>query len=113
VETRQKWDKSGLDMTDLLSVTARDPQLSLAFKYASLLLNNSYFLEGLVSDRPSWIPFEAITAPSPGIMHHASCTVNHLYPLMPLESTGLRHLNIIIQGVTLNLPTGLDVKYQY
>lgn len=38
-------------MTDLLSVTARDPSLSLAFKYASLLLNNSYFLEGLVSPR--------------------------------------------------------------
>ena len=47
-ETKQKWDRSGLDMTDLLTTTSRDPQLSLAFNYASLLMNNSFFLEGLV-----------------------------------------------------------------
>lgn len=35
-------------MTDLLTTTSRDPQLSLAFNYASLLMNNSFFLEGLV-----------------------------------------------------------------
>jgi Fe-Mn family superoxide dismutase len=37
-------------MTDLLSFLARDPSLSLAFNYASLLLNTSFFLEGLVKD---------------------------------------------------------------
>jgi Fe-Mn family superoxide dismutase len=37
-------------MTDLLSFLSRDPSLSLAFNYASLLLNTSFFLEGLVKD---------------------------------------------------------------
>jgi len=46
---KQKWDRTGLDVTYLLTQTARDPNLSVAFNYASLLLNNSYFLEGLVS----------------------------------------------------------------
>jgi Fe-Mn family superoxide dismutase len=35
-------------MADLLTTASRDPQLSLAFNYASLLMNNSFFLEGLV-----------------------------------------------------------------
>jgi Fe-Mn family superoxide dismutase len=48
-EIKQKWDRSGLDMADLLTTSSRDPQLSLAFNYASLLMNNSFFLEGLVS----------------------------------------------------------------
>lgn len=48
LEVKQKWDRQGLDVTYLLTQTARDPTLSLAFNYASLLLNNSYFLEGLV-----------------------------------------------------------------
>ncbi|KAJ9095383.1 hypothetical protein QFC19_007628 [Naganishia cerealis] len=39
-----------LSMTDLLSFLARDPTLSLPFNYASLLLNTSFFLEGLVKD---------------------------------------------------------------
>ncbi|KAJ9127129.1 hypothetical protein QFC24_001365 [Naganishia onofrii] len=39
-----------LSMTDLLSFLSRDPSLSLAFNYASLLLNTSFFLEGLVKD---------------------------------------------------------------
>ncbi|KAJ9100639.1 hypothetical protein QFC21_003683 [Naganishia friedmannii] len=39
-----------LSMTDLLSFLSRDPTLSLAFNYASLLLNTSFFLEGLVKD---------------------------------------------------------------
>jgi hypothetical protein len=47
-EIKQKWDRSGLDMADLLTTSSRDPQLSLAFNYASLLMNNSFFLEGLV-----------------------------------------------------------------
>jgi Fe-Mn family superoxide dismutase len=46
---KQKWDRTGLDVTYLLTQTARDPSLAVAFNYASLLLNNSYFLEGLVS----------------------------------------------------------------
>jgi hypothetical protein len=45
---KQKWESSGLDVTHLLTFTAREPSLSLAFNYASLLLNNSFFLEGLV-----------------------------------------------------------------
>lgn len=48
-EIKQKWDRSGLDMADLLTTSSRDPQLALAFNYASLLMNNSFFLEGLVS----------------------------------------------------------------
>jgi hypothetical protein len=48
LEVKQKWDRQGLDVTYLLTQTAREPTLSLAFNYASLLLNNSYFLEGLV-----------------------------------------------------------------
>jgi hypothetical protein len=47
-EIKQKWDRSGLDMADLLTTSSRDPQLALAFNYASLLMNNSFFLEGLV-----------------------------------------------------------------
>lgn len=43
-------------MTDLLSFTARDPSLSLAFNYASLLINNSYFLEGINADAPKAVP---------------------------------------------------------
>jgi Fe-Mn family superoxide dismutase len=53
---KQKWDQSGLDMTNLLAVTAKDPALTLAFNYASALINNSYFLEGIV--RP---PYRAVT----------------------------------------------------
>jgi hypothetical protein len=48
LEVKQKWDRTGLDMTYLLSQSARDPQMTIAFNYASLLLNNSYFLEGIV-----------------------------------------------------------------
>lgn len=40
-------------MTDLLSFLSRDPSLSLAFNYASLILNTSFFLEGLVKDSSS------------------------------------------------------------
>lgn len=48
---QQSTHRSGtLSMTDLLSFLARDPSLSLAFNYASLLLNTSFFLEGLVKD---------------------------------------------------------------
>lgn len=43
-------------MTDLLSFTAREPTLSLAFNYASLLTNNSYFLEGMNAEAPKPIP---------------------------------------------------------
>lgn len=53
---RQKWDNDRLDMTDLLSFTAREPTLSLAFNYASQLINNSYFLEGMNADAPKPIP---------------------------------------------------------
>lgn len=45
---KQKWDRSGLDVTHLVSFAARDPALTVAFNYASLLLNNSFFLETLV-----------------------------------------------------------------
>jgi len=51
-----KWDNDKLDMTDLLSFTAREPSLALAFNYASSLINNSYFLEGIVRTlRPGWL----------------------------------------------------------
>jgi Fe-Mn family superoxide dismutase len=43
-----KWDNDKLDITDFLSFTAREPSLALAFNYASSLINNSYFLEGIV-----------------------------------------------------------------
>lgn len=46
---KQKWERSGLDIAHLLTVAARDPALGLAFNYGSLLLNNSFFLEGIVS----------------------------------------------------------------
>lgn len=46
---RLKWDNDRLDMTELLAFTAREANLALAFNYASLLLNNSYFLESIVS----------------------------------------------------------------
>lgn len=46
---RLKWDNDRLDMTELLAFTAREANLALAFNYASLLLNNSYFLETIVS----------------------------------------------------------------
>jgi Fe-Mn family superoxide dismutase len=49
LEVKQKWDRSGLDITHLLSHSAREPSLSMAFNYASNLLNNSFFLENLVS----------------------------------------------------------------
>ena len=47
LDIKQKWDRTGLDMTDLLAHSARDPSLTMAFNYASLLLNNSFFLESL------------------------------------------------------------------
>ncbi|KAK1923778.1 hypothetical protein DB88DRAFT_492420 [Papiliotrema laurentii] len=50
LEVKQKWDRTGLDMTYLLSQSAKDPQMTIAFNYASLLLNNSYFLEGINGD---------------------------------------------------------------
>lgn len=53
---RDKWDNDRLDMTDLLSFTAREPTLALAFNYASQLINNSYFLEGMNADAPKPIP---------------------------------------------------------
>ncbi|WWC65645.1 uncharacterized protein I303_108266 [Kwoniella dejecticola CBS 10117] len=58
IETKQKWDKYGLDMTDLISSTARDKELTLAYNYAALLLNNSFFLESLTSDNTHQIPSE-------------------------------------------------------
>ena len=48
LDVKQKWDRSGLDMTHVVSYTARDPALTMAYNYASLLLNNSFFLENLV-----------------------------------------------------------------
>ncbi|WVR08256.1 hypothetical protein IAU60_005303 [Kwoniella sp. DSM 27419] len=56
LETKQKWDKYGLDMTDLISSTARDTQTTLAYNYAALLLNNSFFLEGLTAETPREAP---------------------------------------------------------
>ncbi|WVQ96186.1 hypothetical protein IAU59_003289 [Kwoniella sp. CBS 9459] len=58
VETKQKWDRYGLDMTDLISTTARDKNLTLAYNYAALLLNNSFFLEGLSAESPREVPSE-------------------------------------------------------
>lgn len=43
-------------MTDLLALSAREPSLALAFNYASLLLNNSYFLEALNPEAAKPIP---------------------------------------------------------
>ncbi len=37
-----------LDLVKLLAFLARDPSLSLAFNYASLILNNSFFLQNMV-----------------------------------------------------------------
>ncbi|WVQ79431.1 hypothetical protein IAT38_001529 [Cryptococcus sp. DSM 104549] len=56
VETKQKWDRSGLDMTALISSTARDRSLGLAYNYGALLLNNSYFLEALNPGQPIEVP---------------------------------------------------------
>jgi hypothetical protein len=53
---KQKWESTGLDMTHLLTYAAREPSLSLAFNYASLLLNNSFFLEGLNAGEPVEVP---------------------------------------------------------
>ncbi|WVQ66495.1 uncharacterized protein L199_004676 [Kwoniella botswanensis] len=58
IETKQKWDKYGLDMTDLISSTARDKNLTLAYNYAALLLNNSFFLEGLSAEGNQQVPSE-------------------------------------------------------
>ncbi|WVF68649.1 hypothetical protein IAT40_003419 [Kwoniella sp. CBS 6097] len=58
VETKQKWDRYGLDMTDLISTTARDKNLTLAYNYAALLLNNSFFLESLSAEAPREVPSE-------------------------------------------------------
>ncbi|WVW86670.1 hypothetical protein I302_108724 [Kwoniella bestiolae CBS 10118] len=58
IETKQKWDKYGLDMTDLISSTAKDKNLTLAYNYAALLLNNSFFLEGLSAENTQQVPTE-------------------------------------------------------
>ncbi|BEJ14196.1 hypothetical protein CspHIS471_0313700 [Cutaneotrichosporon sp. HIS471] len=57
-----KWDNDKLHMTDLLALSAREPSLALAFNYAALLLNNSYFLEGLNADASKPVPdhFQAL-----------------------------------------------------
>jgi Fe-Mn family superoxide dismutase len=57
-----KWDNDKLHMTDLLALSAREPSLALAFNYAALLLNNSYFLEGLNADAAKPVPdhFQAL-----------------------------------------------------
>ncbi|OWZ64461.1 hypothetical protein C365_03583 [Cryptococcus neoformans Bt85] len=52
VEVKQKWDRSGLDITDLLSTTAKDRSLGLAYNYGALLANNSFFLESLNAGEP-------------------------------------------------------------
>ncbi|ODO00666.1 hypothetical protein L198_02989 [Cryptococcus wingfieldii CBS 7118] len=49
-ETKQKWDTKGLDIVDLLGVSARDKSLSLTYNYAALLANNSFFLDTLNPD---------------------------------------------------------------
>jgi Fe-Mn family superoxide dismutase len=46
---KQKWDRSGLDITHLLTHAAREPELTLVFNWAAQLLNNSYFMETMVS----------------------------------------------------------------
>lgn len=43
-------------MTNLLYFTARDPSLTLAFNYASALINNSYFLESINPSDEQSIP---------------------------------------------------------
>ncbi|EIW71723.1 hypothetical protein TREMEDRAFT_67928 [Tremella mesenterica DSM 1558] len=56
---KQKWDKSPTGTPDipyLLTHTARDPSLTLAYNYGALLLNNSYFLEGINPGEPMTIP---------------------------------------------------------
>ncbi|KAL7424924.1 hypothetical protein Q5752_000611 [Cryptotrichosporon argae] len=55
---KQKWDTHGIDVTELLSLTAREPALARAFNYAALLLNNSYFLEGIKHDGAEHAPAE-------------------------------------------------------
>ncbi|WVO23248.1 uncharacterized protein IAS62_004595 [Cryptococcus decagattii] len=52
LEVKQKWDRSGLDITDLLSTTAKDRSLGLAYNYGALLANNSFFLESLNAGEP-------------------------------------------------------------
>ncbi|CAD6586831.1 MAG: hypothetical protein TREMPRED_004565 [Tremellales sp. Tagirdzhanova-0007] len=56
LDVKQKWDRSGLDMTHLVSFAARQPSLTVAFNYASLLLNNSYFLETLTGSDVKKVP---------------------------------------------------------
>jgi superoxide dismutase, Fe-Mn family len=46
---KTKWEEKGVDVVSVLVHTAKEPSLSLAYNYASLLLNNSFFLESLVS----------------------------------------------------------------
>ncbi|KAK4684209.1 superoxide dismutase, Fe-Mn family, partial [Tremellales sp. Uapishka_1] len=61
---REKWDKSSVNVLDLLTESAREPSQTLAFNYASLLLNNSFFLEGLAGEgpqQPSLIRGEALS----------------------------------------------------
>ncbi|KAL1408301.1 hypothetical protein Q8F55_005107 [Vanrija albida] len=53
---RLKWDADRFDVAELLAFSAREPSLSLAFNYASLLVNNSYFLEGLNPEAPKPVP---------------------------------------------------------
>ncbi|TXT13301.1 hypothetical protein VHUM_00668 [Vanrija humicola] len=53
---RLKWDNDRFDVAELLAFSAREPSLSLAFNYASLLVNNSYFLEGLNPEAPKPVP---------------------------------------------------------
>jgi hypothetical protein len=45
--------RKGLDITRLISFLSREPSLALAFNYASLILNTTFFLEGLVG---GWRP---------------------------------------------------------
>lgn len=51
---------STFDIASLITYTARDPKLSLAYNYATLILNNSYFLEGIVSRTCHPLPTDVV-----------------------------------------------------
>ncbi|ORX37952.1 hypothetical protein BD324DRAFT_623938 [Kockovaella imperatae] len=56
LEVKQKWDKSGLDMTYMVSQTAKNQSTALAYNWSALLLNNSFFLENINAYEPQEVP---------------------------------------------------------
>ncbi|GMK53439.1 hypothetical protein CspeluHIS016_0100250 [Cutaneotrichosporon spelunceum] len=89
-----KWDNDRLHMTDLLALSAREPSLALAFNYASLLLNNSYFLEGLNGDAAKPVPdhFQAL---EDRVAAYADGTVGSGWLWIVKAGDGLADLDVV------------------